>query len=64
MSLAGENRAIAHSAAGIYAGAMVMGLAETAIPGGPEFSVIPGVVALVLAPRSTTSAATRPAIGR
>ena len=50
MSLAGENRAIAHSAAGIYAGAMVMGLVETAIPGGPEFSVIPGVVALVLAP--------------
>ena len=50
MSLAGENRTIAHSAAGIYAGAMVMGLVETAIPGGPEFSVIPGVVALVLAP--------------
>jgi diguanylate cyclase (GGDEF)-like protein len=50
MSLAGEHRAIAHSAAGIYAGAMVMGLVETAIPGGPEFSVVPGVVALVLAP--------------
>src|SRR4051794_7228893 len=50
MSRAGEHRTIAYSAAGIYAGAMVMGMVETAIPGGPEFSVIPGVVALVLAP--------------
>jgi diguanylate cyclase (GGDEF)-like protein len=50
MSLAGENRAIARSAAGIYAGAMVMGLVETAIPGGPEFSVLPGLAALVIAP--------------
>jgi diguanylate cyclase (GGDEF)-like protein len=50
MSLAGETRAIARSAAGIYAGAMVMGVVETAIPGGPEFSVLPGVAALVIAP--------------
>src|SRR4051794_41617216 len=50
MSLAGENRVIARSAALIYAGAMVMGLVETAIPGGPEFSTVPGAVALVIAP--------------
>jgi len=50
MSLAGENRAIARSAALIYAGAVVEGLVETAIPGGPEFSLLPGFAALAIAP--------------
>ena len=50
MSLAGENRAIARSAAGIYAGAVVIGLVETAIPGGPEFSLLPGIAALLISP--------------
>jgi diguanylate cyclase (GGDEF)-like protein len=49
MSLAGENRAIARSAALIYAGAVVEGLVETAIPGGPEFSLLPGFAALAIA---------------
>jgi diguanylate cyclase (GGDEF)-like protein len=50
MSLAGENRTIARSAALIYAGAVVEGLVETAIPGGPEFSLLPGFAALAIAP--------------
>src|SRR3954452_14042736 len=50
MSLAGENRAIARSAALIYAGAVVEGLVETAIPGGPEFWLLPGFAALAIAP--------------
>jgi diguanylate cyclase (GGDEF)-like protein len=50
MSLAGGNRAIARSAALIYAGAVVEGLVETAIPGGPEFSLLPGFAALAIAP--------------
>jgi diguanylate cyclase (GGDEF)-like protein len=50
MSLAGENRTIARSAALIYAGAVVEGLVETAIPGGPKFSLLPGFAALAIAP--------------
>ena len=50
MSPDGDTRAIARSAAGIYAGAMVIGLIEGFIPGGPEFSVVPGLLALVIAP--------------
>jgi len=46
----GDARALARSAAGIYAGAMVIGLIEEAIPGGPSASLLPAVAALVLAP--------------
>ena len=45
-----DARAIARSAAGIYAGAMLIGLVEEAIPGGPSASLLPAVAALVLAP--------------
>jgi len=45
-----EARAIARSAAGIYAGAMLIGLVEELIPGGPTASLLPGLVALVVAP--------------
>ena len=45
-----EARAIARSAAGIYAGAMLIGLVEELIPGGPTTSLLPGLVALVVAP--------------
>jgi diguanylate cyclase (GGDEF)-like protein len=43
-------RAIAFSAAAIYASAMFVGLIEDAIPGGPEFSLLPGFIAMVVAP--------------
>jgi hypothetical protein len=33
------------SGAGIYAGAAAIGAIDTAIPGGPEFSALPGIVA-------------------
>jgi diguanylate cyclase (GGDEF)-like protein len=46
----GDARAIARSAAGIYAGAMVIGLVEEAIPGGPSASLMPAIAAIVLAP--------------
>jgi diguanylate cyclase (GGDEF)-like protein len=47
---AGDARAIARSAAGIYAGAMLIGAIEEAIPGGPQSSLLPAIAALVLAP--------------
>ena len=47
---AGDARAIARSAAGIYAGAMLIGAIEEAIPGGPRSSLLPAIAALVLAP--------------
>jgi diguanylate cyclase (GGDEF)-like protein len=50
MSPDGDTRAIARSAAGIYAGAMVIGLVEGVVPGGAEFSLVPGLLALVIAP--------------
>jgi diguanylate cyclase (GGDEF)-like protein len=46
----GDTRVLARSAAGIYAGAMLIGLIEEAIPGGPSASLVPAVAALVLAP--------------
>jgi diguanylate cyclase (GGDEF)-like protein len=46
----GDVRVLARSAAGIYAGAIVIGLVEEAIPGGPSSSLLPAVAALVLAP--------------
>jgi hypothetical protein len=33
------------SAAGIYAGAVAVGLIETVVPGGPEISLVPGIAA-------------------
>jgi diguanylate cyclase (GGDEF)-like protein len=45
-----DARALARSAAGIYAGAIVIGLVEQAVPGGPSSSLLPAVAALVLAP--------------
>ena len=50
MDVRDRRREMAHSAAAIYAGAMVVGLIETFIPGGPEFSIVPGLTALVMAP--------------
>lgn len=38
------------SAAGIYAGAFLVGLIETVIPGGPVISLVPGIAALILIP--------------
>jgi diguanylate cyclase (GGDEF)-like protein len=43
-------RTIALSAGAIYASAMFVGLIEDAIPGGPEFSLVPGFIAMVVAP--------------
>jgi diguanylate cyclase (GGDEF)-like protein len=45
-----DARAIARSAAGIYAGAMLIGMIEEILPGGPPFSPGPALAALVLAP--------------
>jgi len=45
-----ERQAIAYSAAGIFAGAAFVGAVETAIPGGPEASILPGIAAVLLAP--------------
>jgi diguanylate cyclase (GGDEF)-like protein len=50
MSERGEERAIALSAGAIYASAMFVGLVEDLIPGGPEFSLLPGFIAMVIAP--------------
>ena len=50
MSERGDERAIALSAGAIYASAMFVGLIEDAIPGGPEFSLVPGFIAMVVAP--------------
>ncbi len=41
---------LVRSGAGIYAGAAVVGAIETAIPGGPTFSPVPGTLALVMIP--------------
>ena len=38
------------SGAGIYAGAAAIGVIDAAIPGGPEFSAIPGIIAVALVP--------------
>jgi diguanylate cyclase (GGDEF)-like protein len=38
------------SGAGIYAGAAAVGAIDAAIPGGPTFSLLPGIVALILVP--------------
>jgi diguanylate cyclase (GGDEF)-like protein len=43
-------RLLVHSGAGIYAGATLVGAIETAIPGGPTFSIAPAVFALVMVP--------------
>jgi len=40
-------RLMVTSAAGIYGGAAFVGLLEDALPGGPSFSLLPGLVALV-----------------
>jgi diguanylate cyclase (GGDEF)-like protein len=49
-SPAADTHAIVRTAAGIYAGAIVIALVEQAIPGGPTASLGPGIVALVVAP--------------
>jgi hypothetical protein len=41
---------LVRSGAAIYAGAAVVGAIETAIPGGPTFSVVPGMLALAMIP--------------
>jgi hypothetical protein len=41
---------LVRSGAGIYAGAAVVGAIETAIPGGPTFSPVPGALGLVMIP--------------
>lgn len=45
-----DRRAIAHTAAGIYAGAVVVGVVEGLIPGGTTFSNLPGLCALIICP--------------
>ncbi len=45
-----ERQTMALSAATIYAGAALVGVIETLIPGGPEFSVLPGLACVVLTP--------------
>jgi diguanylate cyclase (GGDEF)-like protein len=45
-----DRRPIAHTAAGIYAGAVLVGLVEGFIPGGTTFSNFPGLAALIAAP--------------
>jgi diguanylate cyclase (GGDEF)-like protein len=50
MSDRSDERAIALSAGAIYASAMFVGLVEDAIPGGPEFSLLPGFIAMIVAP--------------
>jgi diguanylate cyclase (GGDEF)-like protein len=44
-----DRRVMALSAAAIYAGAAVVGLIESALPGGEKFSILPGAAALILA---------------
>jgi diguanylate cyclase (GGDEF)-like protein len=41
---------LVRSGAGIYAGAAVVGALETAIPGGPTFSAVPGALAILMIP--------------
>ena len=47
---ASDTQSIVRTAAGIYAGAIVIALVEQAIPGGPPASLGPGLVCLVVAP--------------
>ena len=44
-----ERKTIAYSAAAIFVGAIAIAALETALPGGPENSVVPGIAALVMA---------------
>ncbi len=44
-----ERKTIAYSAAAIYVGAIVIVGIETLAPGGPENSIVPGIVAVVMA---------------
>jgi diguanylate cyclase (GGDEF)-like protein len=50
MGLGDHRRTRAFSAAAILAGATFAGMVEAALPGGPQTSVLPGVVALALVP--------------
>ena len=43
-----DRRVVSVSAAAMYCGAALVGIFETFLPGGEEFSVLPGTVALVL----------------
>ncbi len=43
-----DRRVVAISAAAIYSGAAFVGIVESLLPGGEEFSVLPGLCALVL----------------
>ena len=45
-----ERKTIAYSAAAIFVGAIAIAGLETALPGGPENSIVPGAVALLMAP--------------
>ena len=44
-----ERKTIAYSAAAIFVGAIAIAALETALPGGPENSIEPGIAALVMA---------------
>ncbi|HYI35079.1 MAG TPA: GGDEF domain-containing protein [Thermoleophilaceae bacterium] len=44
-----ERKTMAYSAAAIYLGAIIIAGVESAIPGGPQNSLVPGIVALVAA---------------
>lgn len=45
-----ERKTMAYSAAAIFAGAIVVAAVETALPGDPENTLLPGIVALLMAP--------------
>lgn len=45
-----ERKTISYSAAAIFIGAIVVSGAETALPGGPQNALLPGIVALLMAP--------------
>src|SRR4051812_16118693 len=40
--------ALVHSGIAIYAGAAAIGAIESVVPGGPSFSPVPGIVALIV----------------
>lgn len=48
-SLSTDRRLVARSAAAMYAGAAFLNLGEGLVPGGPEFTLAPGLAALALA---------------
>jgi diguanylate cyclase (GGDEF)-like protein len=47
-SIRGDRRLLAYTAAGIYGGGAFVGLIEGLIPGGPSYSIVPGLGAAVV----------------